>query len=242
MTAATSLDTVLLAQLTAPGAPPEPLLEATRGMSERHRKALARWVAEEFNRRYLVWRPEDDTALVAAAFALLPTAPALARTVAMTRYQGPISVLVDVLSERSPRWLPELGEKLCTSGIERFPSFRLVRELVRRGVIDSPTAYWYARSAIKDIGRDDLQPPHTNEEALRSDPGLIDDVVWRWFADDMWTSDLEEAGWVEALVWAAEEGLVDRERLLRETERRMGSTGHHAVTLFAVSLHKRLAS
>lgn len=145
---------------------------------------------------------------------------------------------VDVLRARRPHWLPALPEALLV-GREGSPNgFRLVRALVREGLVEPPEFPEYPLAMIQGlVGRRGWRDGPTVLECLRADTGLADDELWRLFRTegagrtfanhDSWLLKpyempgsqetipaRPERTWRHALVTLAADGAIDRSRLL----------------------------
>jgi len=135
-----------------------------------------------------------------------------------------------VLADRNPPWLSDLIDRRLTQASRGLPAWPLARRLVRLGAISRPgvaeyTAqlpHWVCRGA----GRE--QPVVDALRALRADPGLLEDEVWRIFtvpgterglrfytffpnSPDSWEP---ESVWSHALATLSDDGTLDRGRLL----------------------------
>ena len=97
--------------------------------------------------------------------------------------------------------------------------FALMRALVREGIIERPHNPGYILAMLNGLER----PNSSIVEALRSDPALLEDEVWRLFeiegagetslaAHDKYTP--EAKSWSQALKTLSGEGLLPRARLL----------------------------
>ncbi len=154
---------------------------------------------------------------------------------------------VQVLRTRQPHWLAELPAALLV-GKERMPrSARLVRALVREGLIAYPDFPEYPLALVRGL---DVSHGHKDEDlglsvldALTADPGLLDRELWdvlrtegagrdlassdAWevkphrhgvtYGQDVQVPSRPERTWQHALVSLAADGRVERDRLLDET-------------------------
>ena len=124
-----------------------------------------------------------------------------------------------VLENRRPAWLLSW----CTWTLEsRFACWPLVRRLVRDGICPEPDTDQYVLSMIS--GAIGWPNHHSVLDTLRSDPELLDNMVWRLFEIEGnshatlsregkydWR---EENEWAHALRELSKEGRIDRDRLL----------------------------
>ena len=142
-------------------------------------------------------------------------------------------MVVAVLADRRPPWLADFVDRHLHrfgewhSGVDAWP---LARKLVRLGTIPKPEVPEYTtlmpralagpdpylpspRTARRKVRRD---PVTTIVEALLADPGLLEDEVWRLFTVPDAGKALADMGqtWVEALARLAEQGDLDRGRLI----------------------------
>lgn len=95
-----------------------------------------------------------------------------------------------------------------------IPAWPVARRLVRLGVIPRPTVAAYttlmpwALTRLGGISR-------TLADELLADPGLLDDEVWRLFTvPDAAVEVQRTGGWAPSLVRLAEQGHLDRDRLI----------------------------
>jgi hypothetical protein len=138
-------------------------------------------------------------------------------------------MIVAVLADCRPRWLADFVDRHPQRpiGIAAWP---LARKLVRLGVIPKPDVPEYTtlmphalawpdpdllapRALRRGVRRD---PVTTIVEALLADPGLLEDEVWRLFTVPDAGKALADMGqmWVEALARLAEQGDLERGRLI----------------------------
>lgn len=125
----------------------------------------------------------------------------------------------EVLSDRRPPWLEQWALHLLED--ERYwQTWRLVRRMVREGLIAKPDHPHYALGMISGINIFDSKQA-TVKERLDEDIELLDDEIWRLFEyegggqNSLANSDqFGGKGWARALLDYIEEGKVSRERLL----------------------------
>jgi hypothetical protein len=130
-----------------------------------------------------------------------------------------------VLADRNPPWLGDLVNRRLAQARGGVPAWPLARRLVRLGVIDRPGIPEYTTLLPQWLCDWPFGGP-TVLDALRADPSLLDDEVWRIFTVPgteprlrRHTSDLiwrggPASGWSYALAALSGEGKLDRDRLL----------------------------
>jgi hypothetical protein len=131
----------------------------------------------------------------------------------------PVDIAVETVKRR-PALAADLVDSIAGMPHARWSShFAVMRTLVRDGVIPAPGNQGYILAMIHGLAK----PKDSVLEALRADPGLLDDEVWRLFevegggetslaAHDKYTP--EASGWGRALVTLSDEGRISRARLL----------------------------
>lgn len=148
----------------------------------------------------------------------------------------------EVLRARQPHWLSSLPEALLAGKDRRPQGFRLVRALVRAGLVDRPELPEYVLLMVRGLeqGHGWGEGP-TVLDHLRADPGLLERELWDLFrtegagralaGHDSWLRKpyeqpygdrptipaRPERTWHHAVVALAEEGVIDRQRLLSDT-------------------------
>jgi hypothetical protein len=129
-----------------------------------------------------------------------------------------------VLADRNPPWLGVLVDRRLAQDRRAFVDWQLARRLVRLGAIDPPGIPEYTTLMIDGLCYGTGQDGSVLA-ALRADPSLLDDEVWRLFtvpgagARLRWHTHgiypREMAGrWSYALLTLSDEGKLDRDRLL----------------------------
>jgi hypothetical protein len=151
---------------------------------------------------------------------------------------GPdLDAVAGVLADRRPPWLADFIDRHLEQQ-DRFygygmPAWPLARRLVRLGAIARPAHPAYttlmprALHRSTDIGGHRRRLVATPAQELLADPGLLDDEVWRLFTvpdaawavermEQWWPGDepLPGESWAESLAALAEQGQLDRDRLL----------------------------
>jgi uncharacterized protein DUF6493 len=135
-----------------------------------------------------------------------------------------LDVVAGVLADRRPPWLADFVDRhlrLQASFPLGVPAWPLARRLVRLGVIDRPGVPAYTTLMPGALCRPVRTGQHrvglapTPAQALLADPGLLEDEVWRLFTvpDAAWEVQ-RRGGWAPSLVALAEQGHLDRDRLL----------------------------
>jgi hypothetical protein len=153
---------------------------------------------------------------------------------------------VEVLRARQPHWLPDLPAALLVGKETNARAFRLIRALVRAGLVERPDFPEYALSMVwgLDVGRgwEEHQLGPSVLECLRADSGLLDDELWALLATEGAGKDLTNYDawlhkpyrhnvhygtdtvipprphrtWQHALTTLAADGTIGRSRLLDE--------------------------
>lgn len=122
-------------------------------------------------------------------------------------------LIAGILADRNPEWLADLTARRLAGRIwNGVPAWPLARRLVRLGVIEPPDIPEYTirmlTTGITFHGQSLL-------DALRADPGLLDDEIWRLFTVPGASAVLKwDEEWANALTTLAERSLLDRDRLL----------------------------
>lgn len=202
-------------------------------MSELERRRLAprvmkffRGVREAYVGRVTgkPWSYGDDQKAVLAATQVLVLGTA---TASELRKAGAWGVPDDELAVETLKHRPEVVTALVEAIAGMTPTrwmsrFSLMRALVREGVVETPRNPGYILAMIN--GLDSRKT--TVLDALRADPGLLEDEVWRLFevegagetslaAHDKYSS--EARTWSTALSTLSEEGALSRQRMLDDT-------------------------
>jgi hypothetical protein len=158
-------------------------------------------------------------------------------------YHAGYDAVAGVLADRNPPWLAEMMDGLLRlSARERgwIDAWQLARRLVRLGAIGRPNVPEYASLMVSSIFNTHGEPLPLI--ALLSDPGLLDDEVWRLFTEPSVAEvyALDE-NWADALTVLAARGRLDRDRLLDECLGAFlrGFSPKHVG--WYVTLHERLA-
>lgn len=146
-----------------------------------------------------------------------------------------LDAIAGVLADRQPPWLATWAERRLTA---RFPpglaAWPMARALVRLGAIGRPDVPQYTTAMVRSLYA--AQYPHGDVEILRhpldsllADPGLLEDEVWRLFevpdAAELFGARFRRryenvmhaqctGAWLAALATLAEQGRLDRDRLL----------------------------
>ncbi|MCX5612680.1 DUF6493 family protein [Streptomyces sp. NBC_00047] len=190
------------------------------------------------------WRERDlaNPALVVAGAGCTTGAAAAASWIAardLRRWQAlPTGVLLDVLSDREPRWLGDLAHRLAARAATAEQDYPLIRVLVGLAGCAMPTTDGCLEGWASSL------PTYRTPlvDALRSDPYTAQ-LVPRLFETAEPVTSLrwlgEPAGpyhWPTALVALAEEGLVDRTALLDGCTARLlrGGTAPHLKPYLAI--------
>jgi hypothetical protein len=129
-----------------------------------------------------------------------------------------LDAIVGVLADRNPPWLADFADRMLRGQWAqlRWQHWQIVRDLVRRGLIEKPDRPEYTTAMV--VGIYAWEPGHEQVvlAGLRADPGLLDDEVWRLFTVPEAGAELDGGytGWEEALVTLAAAGTISRDRLL----------------------------
>jgi hypothetical protein len=216
------------------------LVELLGGLDDKQRKKLSGPIQKHVEAHWL-----DRDGRSAAAVAVLGCVTGVRQVAARLDWVSvdhhSETAAVEVLRARQPHWLSALPEALLV-GRERSPSsYRLVRALVREGMVESPEFPEYPLLMIHGVRAGDswMDGPSV-VDCLRTDPGLLDDELWRLFRTEgagkvlalhdrmllmpYERPDIGEAiparpdhTWRHALITLADERLIDRSRLLDAT-------------------------
>jgi hypothetical protein len=214
------------------------LVDVLQTLSDKQRKALSGPVGKHAEGVWL-----DKPGRNAAALAVLGCVTGVRQVAARLEWipldQNAEALAVEVVGARRPHWLPALPEALLV-GRERTPqSFRLVRALVRAGLIPCPEFPEYVLSMVRGLeGRFDWNDGPTVLDRLHADPGLLEHELWELLATegagklltshDGWLLKpyepqfgsqpampaRPERTWQHAIVALAAEGAVERSRLI----------------------------
>ena len=213
------------------------LAELLKGLTQSQRKALS---GEVGTRTETAWLGEDGHN--AAAFAVLGCVTGLRQVVSRLAWiavdDEAEPLAVEIVAARQPHWLPSLPEALLDQ--QQLPtSFRLVRALVRAGLVDQPEFPEYVHAMVRGlVGWPNWNTGPTVLDRLRADPGLLEREAWGLFttegtgrllsAHDGWLNKpLEpkfgsgqsiparpERTWQHAVVVLAGDGTIERARLI----------------------------
>lgn len=118
-----------------------------------------------------------------------------------------------VLAERRPVWLAEWAEWTLSHG--SFSYFSDVRKLIQLGLLVKPATETYILGVISC-----LIPRGNVKNRLASDPDVFAEDIWRFFevegsqSASLASVDKFSGGWKDGLLQLANEGLLDRLRLL----------------------------
>jgi Family of unknown function (DUF6493) len=132
--------------------------------------------------------------------------------------EAELDAVAGVLADRRPPWLADFVDRHLGQQ-ERFPgmgmpAWPVARRLVRLGVIARPTVAAYTRLMPWALTRPGGMARNLADELL-ADPGLLDDEVWRLFTvPDAAVAVQRAGGWAPSLVRLAEQGHLDRGRLI----------------------------
>lgn len=215
-------------------------------LQEKQRRALSGAVRDHADKAWLGQQPQN--AIAVAVLGCVTGVRQVAAKVEWLHLEAHAEPLaVQVLRHRNPTWLPDLPTALLV-GKERIPrSARLVRALVREGLVPRPEFPEYSLALARGLATarghrdEDLGPSVL--DALRADAGLIEHELWEILrtegaGKDLASSDAwevtphrhnvtygqgvvipsrPERTWQYALVTLTAEGAIERDRLLDET-------------------------
>jgi hypothetical protein len=129
-----------------------------------------------------------------------------------------LGAIVGVLADRNPLWLAGFADRMLREQWAplRWQHWQVVRDLVRRGLIEKPDRPEYTTAMVAGISRWESGHERTVLTALRADPGLLDDEVWRLFSTPEAGAELDNryTVWEEAFRTLAAEGTINTGRLL----------------------------
>jgi hypothetical protein len=165
----------------------------------------------------------------AAAFGLAPGAvPAGRHAYLLSRILSAteLEILARVLDDRRPPWLASFVDRRLAARNAGPDAWVIARRLVALGAIERPLVPEYTTRMVVALrryawdGEDGRTFTHLNPaDGLLADPGLLEDEVWRLFTTPGVTRGLQPRsprypGWEDALAAMAEQGRLDRGRLL----------------------------
>jgi Family of unknown function (DUF6493) len=168
-------------------------------------------------------------AFQAAAFGLAPGAvPAGRHAYLLSRIlsAAEFEVLAQVLDDRRPPWLASFVDQRLAGRNVGPDAWVIARRLVTLGAIERPVIPEYTTRMVVALrryawdGEGNRTFTHLNPaDGLLADPGLLEDEVWRLFTTPGVTRGLRPGsprypGWEDALAALAEQGRLDRGRLL----------------------------
>lgn len=130
-------------------------------------------------------------------------------------------IVLEVMKQRKPKWAPELVELLLNSTYF-WNSWRLVRELIRAKLCPKPDNPRYYSGMISGLCAYRFEKKRrTLTAALKDDPDLLKDEVWRLFElegeaeNTLANADrFENTNWLGTLVKYCRDGKLSRPRLL----------------------------
>jgi hypothetical protein len=220
----------------APGSDLIVLVELLSSLNDKERKALSGPVrkAAEYGSGFR----SNQSALVLLLLGCATGARQVANGIQRLTFDDDVLPhAVRVLRDRNPAWLAELPNALLDSRDLSWRPRRLIRQLVRTGLVSPPTHPNYHQGLVRGL----LAWPDRRSvlQALEEDPGLLDDELWQMlrcegagkdlaFTDKWLTEGWSRSGepkpaptpertWRHALVALARDGRIDRDRLLDET-------------------------
>ena len=209
-----------LASLVEEGRP-RAIAKAFARLDEKARRASAKDVLALHQRTYKdEATSRDQRATVTAAAIACASLPELKKLGWRVRFAGD-ELTYDLLAARRPPWLDEYAEWIC----ERWTfDWRLVRRLVRAGLCAKPKHDGYIVGMLSSLGPR-WKERGSLESALRADPALLKDEVWRIFEVegtsrtslanmDKYSGGKREGGWTATLLRLSGKGQLDRARLL----------------------------
>lgn len=251
----TALVTLVIDRVAADDVPG--VVAALHGLHEAQRRAV--WKALK----------TGDFGTTAAAVAALGAAPG-AKSAAEASWVPLLApeketLAAQVLTERRPAWLEDLAARLLDRETSPTWGFRVVRALVRDGVMAEPTDPSYVVAMVHGIvpWRPNHDEGATPLSALREDRGLLDRELWELLrteragralaVHDRWRrvpnqipghpapEPQPEATWHHALLSLAGEGLMPRGRLIDAALHAMLADWSAADVAWFVDLHDALA-
>jgi hypothetical protein len=129
-----------------------------------------------------------------------------------------LDAITGVLADRNPPWLTDFADRMLREQWAplRWKYWQVVRDLVRRGLIEKPGRPEYTTAMPAGIHAWEPWHRHIVLTTLRADPGLLDDEIWRLFSVPEAGAELHggHSLWDEALRTLAAAGTIDRDRLL----------------------------
>jgi Family of unknown function (DUF6493) len=209
-------------------------------LKEKERRELAKSAAKEFD--VLGWAGRGGSRYRAAALAFVGTATARTLLSNWWRVGWETAQSKDfaddvfaVMASRGRRFMETMARGLLRGNQNLVPAgWPLVRRAVREGVIDRPDDDAYITGMVFGVGEaGSLEDIESTYRRLVADPDLLEHEVWRLFEVDA-SSELASANawrqkvdataaggytrgenrWIYALARLADEGRLDRQRLL----------------------------
>jgi hypothetical protein len=203
-------------------------------LKETERRTLAKHFRESFERVDWNWQNRFEPQRIAGRVAWAATATARQLTTNAWALQAPSSFeieprIADVILARGSRFVGDFTRMALQSEWAR--PWSLVRRAVREGLIERPEGEGYVRAMVHGVaaGREDHGRLESVYDGLLADPALLDEDVWLVFEHEVgselansavWSysggqySGLGENRWIYALTRLADDGRLDRQRLL----------------------------
>ncbi|MCZ6874532.1 MAG: DUF6493 family protein [bacterium] len=141
-------------------------------------------------------------------------------------YGSAASIFLKVIGDRRPDWIDQWLEVRLADEIVGL-SWQMLQQLIETGICGKPTHDGYVRLMVDDLNHWQRQDGHSYlrlSQRLLANPELLEDEIWRLFetATDAFMTTHEDnpqvpgnyESWPTALVKLAEQGHLDRQRLL----------------------------
>lgn len=178
------------------------LVRAVAGLKEGERKKLAK-IAAQFFREAAPFSQREF-----ASVAVLATCPLSQARVVRGFLESFEPAALQVLVDRRPAWIDDwVASKLAGQWWEIRWTF--LRSLIREGVCEKPRSEGYIRLLAHSL-------PHAGEQSvsewLLAEPDVLEDV-WQFFQVDIGAF-FEHSRWIAVFQVLADQGRLDRQRLL----------------------------
>ncbi|WP_020580140.1 DUF6493 family protein [Actinopolymorpha alba] len=152
------------------------------GRTEKERAAVARAV-KEYYRRPLFYLERANAPFALAVLGAVSRATQVSRLLDWSGLSDvSVTMAVRVLTDRNPAWIADLPAALLNARRHGGGWWRLVRQLVRQGVVSAPDEPNYTLHMVRNLGRQSRSDQESSlANRLAEDPALLEDEVPRLF-------------------------------------------------------------